>query len=194
MEEGHVSASAKRNFSLETRGNKLKIALPTQCRLVLLRKKHRLLLVQRIYPRMVVGTRGEKHPISGADVGAQWLHHRRGEPGRENPCHVRTKSSVCFYKCWRLRSQAPHETCLQSDVLLVAGSASSMKMALTLAYRAVPYRAVPYRAVPCRTVPYRAVPYQAFTAPSVGFCKAHSAPQHSCYMYSVSDDRYLKVR
>ncbi|CAM9243185.1 unnamed protein product [Ectocarpus sp. 6 AP-2014] len=33
----------------------------------------------------------------------------------------------------------------------------------------------------------------AFTAPSVGFCKAHGAPQHSCYMYSVSDDRYLKV-
>ncbi|CAN0153403.1 unnamed protein product [Pylaiella littoralis] len=33
----------------------------------------------------------------------------------------------------------------------------------------------------------------AFTAPSVGFCKAHSAPQHSCYMYSVSDDRCLKV-
>ncbi|CAM9474648.1 unnamed protein product, partial [Hapterophycus canaliculatus] len=32
-----------------------------------------------------------------------------------------------------------------------------------------------------------------FTAPSVGFCKAHGAPQHSCYMYSVSDDRYLKV-
>ncbi|CBN77605.1 hypothetical protein Esi_0004_0251 [Ectocarpus siliculosus] len=35
--------------------------------------------------------------------------------------------------------------------------------------------------------------WQAFTAPSVGFCKAHGAPQHSCYMYSVSDDRYLKV-
>lgn len=36
--------------------------------------------------------------------------------------------------------------------------------------------------------------FQAFTAPSVGFCKAHSAPQHACYMYSVSDDRYLKVK
>ncbi|CAN0097932.1 unnamed protein product [Laminaria digitata] len=33
----------------------------------------------------------------------------------------------------------------------------------------------------------------AFTAPSVGYCKAHGAPAHSCYMYSVSDDRYLKV-
>ena len=35
--------------------------------------------------------------------------------------------------------------------------------------------------------------WQAFTAPSVGYCKAHGAPAHSCYMYSVSDDRYLKV-
>lgn len=35
---------------------------------------------------------------------------------------------------------------------------------------------------------------QVFTAPSLGYCKAHGAPGHSCFMYSVSDDRFLKVR
>ena len=34
---------------------------------------------------------------------------------------------------------------------------------------------------------------QAFAAPSASYCKIHGAPAHSCYLYSVSDDRSLKV-
>lgn len=48
--------------------------------------------------------------------------------------------------------------------------------------------------VPAPLFPAETPPTQAFSPPSVGYCKPHSAPAHSCYMYSVSDDRYLKVR
>ena len=108
--------------------------------LVLLRKKHRLLLVQRIYPRMVVGARGEKHPISGADVGAQWLHHRRGEPGVRIRVIYAPKAAFVFTNVGAFGAKHQHETCLQSEVLLVAGSASGMKIGLTFAYFAVPHR------------------------------------------------------
>lgn len=47
--------------------------------------------------------------------------------------------------------------------------------------------------MPCRYSSLDISTFQVFSTPSVGFCKAHRAPAHCCYMYSVSDDRYLKV-